>query len=118
MIKKGNKKMNNKRILETFKKDNCLVDIIYQHKGKENAIGTQELVCALTESGYSVKADSIHTIVKRVVLERHLPICALTQHGYYWAISKQDLQNCIDELQDKINGLQERIDLLKSFICE
>ena len=95
-----------------------MVDIIYQHKGKENAIGTRELVCALKESGYKVQADSIHSIVKRIVLNRHLPICALTKHGYYWATSKQDLQSCIDELQDKIEGLQERIDLLKSFICE
>ena len=110
--------MNSRRYIDSFKKDNCLVDIIFQHKGKENAIGTRELVRALEEYGYKVKADNIHTIVKRVVLERHLPICALTQHGYYWATSKQDLQSCIDELQDKINGLQERIELLKSFICE
>ena len=110
--------MGNKRYIDSFKKDNCLVDIIYQHKGKENAIGTREIVRALGECGYKVQPDNIHTIVKRVVLERHLPICALTQHGYYWATSKQDLQSCIDELQYKIDGLQERIDLLKSFICE
>ena len=110
--------MSGRPRLETFQRDNCLVDIVFQHKGRENAIGTQELVRALNESGYKVQADHIHSIIKKVVLERHLPICALTQHGYYWATSKQDLQSCIDELQDKINGLQERIDLLKNFICE
>ena len=110
--------MSKRPQIETFNRDNALVDIIYQHKGRENAIGTQELAKALKECGYTVRAEHIHQTVRRVVLERHLPICALTQHGYYWATSKQDLQSCIDELQDKINGLQERIDLLKSFICE
>ena len=110
--------MSGRKRIETFQRDNCLVGIIFDHRGKENAIGTQELVRALRENGYSVQADHIHGIVKKVVLERHLPICALTQSGYYLATSQQDLQCCIDELQNKINGLQERIDLLKSFICE
>lgn len=110
--------MSGRPRLETFQRDNCLVDIILQHKGKENAIGTQELVRALNESGYKVQADIVHGTIKKVVLERRLPICALTHKGYYWATSKQDLQSCIDELQDKINALQERIDLLKIFICE
>lgn len=110
--------MSGRPRLETLNQDNCLVDIIFQHKGKENAIGTQELVRALGERGYKVKAECIHGMVKRVVLARYLPICALTHRGYYWATSKQDLQSCINELQDKIQALQERIDLLKNFICE
>ena len=110
--------MSKRPQIEAFNRDNALVNIIYQHKGRENAIGTQELARALNESGHEAKGDSLHVTVRRVVLERHLPICALTQHGYYWATSKQDLQSCIDELQGKINAMQERIDLLKSFICE
>lgn len=103
---------------DAFKRDNRLVDIIFSHKGKENAIGTQELARALNESGYKTRPDTIHDMVRRVVFERHLPICAVTKQGYYWATSKQDLQSCIDELQSKIYALQERIDILKSFICE
>ena len=110
--------MSGRKRIETFKRDNCLVDIIFQHKGKENAIGTRELVRALKESGYKVQSDAVHVIVKKVVLERRLPIGALTHQGYFWAVSKQDLQSCIDELQEKIDGMQERIDLLKGFICE
>lgn len=110
--------MSGRPRLDTFQRDNWLVDIIFEHKGKENAIGTQELVLCLKRKGYTVQAEHIHGIVKKVVLERHLPICAVTKHGYYWGTSKQDLQSCIDELQGKVNALQERIDLLKSFICE
>lgn len=110
--------MSGRNRLETFKRDNCLVDIIFQHKGKENAIGTKDLQLALAEKGYKVGADYIHGIVAKAVFERHLPICAVTKKGYYWATSEQDLQSCIDELQDKVNTLQEHIDLLKSFICK
>ena len=110
--------MSGRNCIETFKRDNQLVDIIFQHKGKENAIGTKELACALNERGYSVSPDIIHGIVKKVIFERHLPICAVVHCGYYWGTSKQDIQFAIDELQEKIYGLQERIDLLKSFICE
>jgi hypothetical protein len=42
----------------------------------------------------------------------------MVHKGYYWGTSKQDIQGAIDELQYKIQGLQERIDLLKSFIYE
>ena len=107
----------NKRI-ETFERDNALVDIIYNHKGKENAIGTRDLAHALNERGYSVRADAIHTIVNNVMRERHLPICSVTTIGYFWTKSKQDIRAGIDELQGRIYGLQERINLLESFICE
>ena len=110
--------MSGRNRYETFKRNNLLVDIIFQHKGSQNAIGTQELAHALNERGYSVKPDGIHLIVTKIVFERRLPICSMVHKGYYWGTSKQDIQNAIDELQCKIQGLQERIDLLKSFICE
>lgn len=103
---------------EAFKRDNILVDIIFQHKGKDNAIGTQELRRAMAYSGYTVSAEYVHSLVNKVVFERRIPICSVAQSGYYWATSKKDIQLAIDELQGKIGGLQERADLLKSFIFE
>lgn len=35
--------------LDKLKRDNLLVDIIFQHKGKENAISMKELATALGE---------------------------------------------------------------------
>lgn len=110
--------MARKSALETLKRDNLLVDIIFQHKGKSNAIGTKEIVQLLTEKGYEMRADILHQTIRRVVTERRLPICSVCHHGYYWATSKKDVQNAIDDLQGKIQGLQERIDLLKNFIYE
>ena len=108
--------MSNRRKLQTFERDNLVVDIIFQHKGKENAIPMKELAFILTEKGYKTSVDIVHSIVKRVMFDRHLPICSLTCCGYYWGGSRQDIEDAIDELQSKIDGLQERIDLLKSFI--
>ena len=110
--------MSGRTRVETFKRDNEVIDIIFSHKGKENAIGTQEFARELNQRGYKLPADQIHGIVRKVMLERRLPICATVKRGYYWATSKQDLQSCINELQDKADALQERINLLKSFICE
>ena len=110
--------MSGRSRIETFKRDNLLVDMIFQHKGKENAIGTKELVLALSERGYKMKADRLHTVIKKITFERHIPICSVGHSGYYWATSKQDIQLAVADLQEKIIGLQERIDLLKSFIYE
>lgn len=104
--------------IEAFKRDNELVNIIFNHKGRENAIGTKEIVSILNEKGYITKPEQVHCIVGHTIADRHIPICSVTHSGYYWAISKQDLQFAIDDIQDKINGLQERVEFLKSFICE
>lgn len=110
--------MSGRKRIETFERDNELVAIIFQHKGIENAIGTKELVIVLNKRGWKVKVDGIHQIVSKVTLERRLPICGVVNTGYYWATSKQDIEACTNELQSKIEALQIRIDLLKSFICE
>ena len=110
--------MGRRTSIEAFKRDNELVDIIFNHKGKGNAIGTKELVSLLNERGYTVKPDQVHSIVGHIVANRHIPICSVTNCGYYWATSQQDIQSAIDDLQEKANGLQERIDFLKSFIYE
>ena len=104
--------------IEAFKRDNLLVDIIFNHKGKENAIGTKEIVSILNEKGYKTKPEQVHCIVGHIVADRHIPICSVCHCGYYWATSKQDIQIAIDDLQEKINGLQERIDFLQNFIHE
>lgn len=110
--------MSGKKQLKTFERDNLLVDIIFQHKGKDNAIFMKQLATILTQKGYKTSVHSVNARVSKIVLERHLPICSLGYYGYYWGASKQDFKDAIDELQSKINGHQKRVDLLKSFIYE
>ena len=110
--------MGRRCAIDSFRRDNAVVDVIFRHKGKDNAIGTRELVDALNEMGWDERVEQIHTIVGRIVCERRLPICSIAHRGYYWGASKRDIQDAINDLQNKVNGLQERIDLLKSFIIE
>lgn len=110
--------MSNIKKIKTFERDNLLVDIIYQHKGKDNAISMKELANILTQKGYKTSAHYINAIVSTVIFERHLPICSLGFYGYYWGATKQDFKDAIAGLQNKIDGLQKRIDLLKNFIYE
>lgn len=110
--------MSGRPRIETFDRDNQLVSIVFKHRGKENAIGTQELTRALNEKGYKIDAHHIHSVILKIITERHLPICSKMGQGYYWATTKQDIQASIDDMQAKIDGLQNRIDFLKSFIIE
>ena len=104
--------------IEAFRRDNLLVDIIFQHKGKDNAIGTQALRREMEKCGYEVSSERVHMLVNKVTYERHIPICSIGGHGYYWATSKKDIQLYVNELKAKIDGLQERVNLLESFILE
>ena len=104
--------------VDTFVRDNALVDIIFNHKGKNNAIGTDELVKELERKGFKINKELVHGIVKRVTMERHLPICSIVRTGYYWATNKEDIMFAIDHFKSKIEGLQKRIDLLNSFIID
>lgn len=104
--------------IDAFKRDNALVDIIFQHKGKENAIGTSDIVRELQERGYTSSKESIHTLVGKIVESRKIPVCSVQGAGYYWAASKEDIQSSIEDLKAKIRGLQARCDILQSFIYE
>lgn len=110
--------MKSEKQMEVYKRDNLIADIIFQHKGKENAIGIRELALALREKGYKVQDDHIHIIVIKIIFDKRLPICSNVHYGYYWATNKKDIQFAIDELKNKIGSLQERIELLESFIYE
>lgn len=103
---------------ETIKRDNALVEYILQHKGSQNAIPTETICKALAEQGYTIKASSLHTILTKIINERHLPICSLNGKGYYWAKTKQDVIDCIAHLQSRIDALQNHIEHLKNFIIE
>lgn len=110
--------MANATQIKTFKRDNLLVDIIFQHKGEQNVISAKEITTILNENGYQTKTDHIHGIVKKMVIKRRLPICSANARGYYWATAKEEIQATIGDLQNRIAEMQKRIDVLKSFIIE
>ena len=101
---------------QTFKRDNLIIEIIKNHIGKDNAISGNDLCKALNEKGYSIKQDTIHSTVSKIIKERYLPICSLNGNGYYFPKSKDDIQTAISHLQSRVDKIQNRIDFLKQFL--
>lgn len=104
--------------LYTFKRDNLVVEIIMKHKGRHNAIKSTEICKILKEKGYETKSESVHMIVSKIIKERNLPIVSSSSFGYCWGNSKEDFLITINELQSKIEELNQRIDHLKRFVIE
>ena len=110
--------MAGRKRIQTFKRDNAIVDIIKNHVGVNNAIKSTELVKELSFLGYCEKKESIHTIMSKIIKERNLPIASSTKYGYWWRNSKEDFVIAIEELRSKARELYERIDHLSKFIIE
>ena len=103
-------------VIQSLKRDNLLVDILFQHKGKQNIISAKEITAILKENGYETMGNNIHNVIRKVMLERRLPICSVNSKGYFWATTKEEIQMNIDDLQGRIEEMQNRIEHLKSFI--
>ena len=99
-------------------RDNILVEFILEHKGRENVVSTDKIVEYLATKGYEMKPQTVRVTLAGLIMERHLPICSLNAHGYYWAKTKQDILDCIAHLQARMDSLQEHINHLKNFIME
>lgn len=104
--------------IEVFKRDNALVEFLAQHKGKGNYATTQEISDYLNSKGYAQKKGSINMLIRKVMFERHLPICSINSTGYYWGTTKQELLETVEDLRGRIQEMQNRIELLESFIID
>lgn len=101
---------------ESFRRDNLLVGFLREHKGPNNAVSTVDIKKYLADRGYPTSRDNIRQRIHKLVFERSLPICSLSSKGYFWASCLDDIAQTIKEFQSRINELQARIDVLKSFI--
>ena len=106
------------KTIDCVKRDNLLVEYLLDHKGIENAVTGKEIAKYLTEIGFPIKSESVHCMVSRLLMERHLPICSSIGKGYYCAKNKQDIIDCIYQLQAILDGLQEHINHLMNFIID
>ena len=110
--------MARRNLIDAIKSDNLLVDFLVAHRGKENVVSSSEIAEYLTNCGFPINAVSAGVKVKRVMVERHLPICHFNTHGYYWASNKAELRESILDLENRIEAMQERIKHLKGFIID
>lgn len=101
---------------EVMKRDNVLVAFLAEHRGAGNLVSTSQICGHLNECGYKTQKDHIHSLIRKLMFERTLPICSINSKGYYWAETKDEIQMAIDEMQSRISEMQNRIELLKKFI--
>ena len=107
-----------RKIIDCIKCDNLLVEFLLDHKGKENVVSAKEISRFLTNKGFALKQQSVHTAISNLIAERHLPICSLNCKGYYWAQKKEDIVECIAHLKSRIDSLEDHIKHLRNFIME
>lgn len=104
--------------LNAYKRDNCLVDFIMRHKGEASAVSGKEIAKHLNENGFYTKTNDIHSLVSKVKIERHLPICSARYSGYFWPTNGKEIRQNIDILQKRVDGTLRHIEHLKSFIID
>lgn len=88
--------------LNAYRRDNCLVDFIIQHKGEANAVSGKEIAKHLNDNGFETKQEIVHNLVNRVKVERQLPICSAAYSGYYWPSSSKEIKKSIEVLQKRV----------------
>ena len=98
-----------------FERDNAIVRILREFKGKNNCIKAKELSARLSLIGYTETSSALRGILARIKKDRTLPIC-FCDDGYFWATSQSEIRETIDALEAKMRGLQEHIDHLKQFL--
>jgi hypothetical protein len=101
---------------EVLKRDNLLVEFLGEHRGGENCVSKYDIAEYLNGKGFATKHATIHTIVRRLMFERTLPICHANGKGYFWAESRAEIQAAIADLESRIEEMQSRIEHLKHFI--
>ena len=102
---------------ERIKLDNAVVDLLWSHKGKANAVSGSKIAKMLREmcsADYNYDSG-ISPYVRRLMIERRLPICHCHQ-GYYWAKTKEELLESIQWLEQRMATTQETIEHLQSFV--
>lgn len=103
---------------DTFKRNNILVDILFSAKGKSNAISSYEIAKIIESKGYKTKQKSVGVMVRNVMYDRKLPICHHNSKGYFWANNKTDIEECVAEMESRIEAMQKHIEHLKAFLIK
>ena len=106
----------NKRKLETYQRDDEIVRILNAHRGRRNAIGANEIRKCLRLKGYSVQSHTVRTRIKKIMYERHMPVCFDNSKGYYLPSCREDVLAVIADCESRIDALKEHINHLNQFI--
>lgn len=102
--------------ISAFKRDNLLLEFLKAHKGIENIVSRSEIADYLTSYGWTTRADYINGLVKKVMYQFNAPICYQNGNGYYWAKTRNEIEQTVADMESRQRALQEYIDHLRNFI--
>lgn len=102
--------------IKVFKRDNLLLEFLKSHKGKSNMVTSKDVKKFLADNGY--KTSNVGNVISKIMYERNAPICFSNGKGYYWAQTREEIENTIADMEMRRASLQEHIDHLKNFIIE
>jgi len=94
-----------------FLKMEAVKDWFYNHKGKKNAVPLNEIARQLNFSPQGNSAD-FRFIVAKLIEEQNYPIVA-SPKGYYAPETLEDIDKNISQEENRIKGVQRRINALK-----
>ena len=103
---------------ENLRKENLIVDTLWEHNSIDNCVQAEELCNILRENGYNVKTRSINAMITKIKLERKIPLCYIRGKGYFWGRKREDIALTVRDLRLMINSLKEHAEFLESFIIE
>ena len=112
-MKKGTKYGARKN---TFERDNALINILLNHKGRENSISANDLTKEVNNLGFDTNSDAIREAIRRLRYERHTPICFANAKGYYLPTCKADIEAVIADLTSRVEEMTKYAEFLKGFI--
>lgn len=101
---------------ETFERDNAIINILLNHKGRENFISANDLTKEVNNLGFDTNSDAIREAIRRLRYERHTPICFANAKGYYLPTCKADIEAVISDLTSRVEEMTKYAEFLKSFI--
>ncbi|MCK4968658.1 MAG: hypothetical protein KAS12_06385 [Candidatus Aenigmarchaeota archaeon] len=91
-----------------------IVDKIKFNIGKDNAVKNKDIIRFLTLKGYEkITAVRIRKLIHFIRVKKLVSNLIATSKGYYRATTKDELNNFVESLQQRINSIEE---VKKSFI--
>lgn len=103
---------------DNLRKENLIVDTLWEHNSVDNSIQAEELCAVLRANGFNIKTRSINSMITKIKFERKIPLCYIRGKGYFWGRKREDIALTVRDLRLMINSLEEHAEFLESFIIE
>ena len=86
-------------------------EMLEAHRGKQNRVTSSEIAIAIGNLNEDDTHADTRTKIKKCITNYNLPAVA-DNHGYYFAITNEELEKYMKNLDKRIAGILERKELV------